>query len=158
MRARGAKVTDIVVLVVAADDGVMPQTKEAIAHAKAANVPLVVAINKIDKPEANYRAREAGTGRGKRVAGRVRRRRAVHSRFRPRPARASTRLLDAIAAAGRSAGAEGAAKDAPARGIVIEARLDKGRGPVATDARAVGHAASAATSCWPARCSAACAR
>jgi translation initiation factor IF-2 len=130
MRARGAKATDIVILVVAADDGVMPQTKEAIAHAKAAGVPLVVALNKIDKPEANpdrvkqelvanevvpeeyggespFIAVSAKTGKG------------VDDLLENVLLQAEVLELTAV-------------KNGPAKGLVIESQLDKGRGPVAT--------------------------
>ena len=130
MRARGAKATDIVILVVAADDGVMPQTKEAIAHAKAGGVPLVVAINKIDKPGANpdrvkqelvaeevvpeeyggdapFITVSAKTGEG------------IDSLLENVLLQAEVLELTAPV-------------EVPARGLVIEAKLDKGRGPVAT--------------------------
>jgi len=130
MRARGAKVTDMVVLVVAADDGVMPQTKEAIAHAKAANVPLVVAINKMDKPDANIdRVKQelvAESVLPEEYGGDV--------QFIPVSAKTGEgidRLLDGLLLQAEVLELR-APKDAPARGIVIEARLDKGRGPVAT--------------------------
>ena len=130
MRARGAKVTDIVVLVVAADDGVMPQTKEAIAHAKAANVPLVVAMNKIDKPDANPdRVKQelvAESVLPEEYGGDV--------QFMPVSAKTGQgidELLDAILLQAEVLELK-APKDAPAKGIVIESRLDKGRGPVAT--------------------------
>jgi translation initiation factor IF-2 len=130
MRARGAKVTDMVVLVVAADDGVMPQTKEAIAHAKAAGVPLVVAINKIDKPEANpERVKQelvAESVLPEEYGGDV--------QFIPVSAKTGEgidRLLDGLLLQAEVLELK-APKDAPAKGIVIEARLDKGRGPVAT--------------------------
>ncbi len=130
MRARGAKVTDIVVLVVAADDGVMPQTKEAIAHAKAGNVPLVVAINKIDKPEANpERVKQELVAESvipEEYGG--------ETQFIPVSAKTGAgidELLDAILLQAEVLELK-APKDAPARGIVIESRLDKGRGPVAT--------------------------
>jgi len=130
MRARGAQVTDIVILVVAADDGVMPQTREAVQHAKAAGVPLIVAVNKIDKPEAdpdrvkNELAQEdvipedwggdtmfinvsAHTGEG------------------------VDNLLESILLVAEVLELK-AVKDGPAKGVVIESRLDKGRGPVAS--------------------------
>jgi translation initiation factor IF-2 len=130
MRARGAKVTDIVVLVVAADDGVMPQTIEAINHAKAAKVPLVVAMNKIDKHEANPEkvkqellahevvAEDFG-GDSPVVAVSAKTGQGVDALLEQILLQAEVLELKAPI-------------DAPAKGVVIEARLDKGRGPVAT--------------------------
>jgi translation initiation factor IF-2 len=130
MRARGAKVTDIVVLVVAADDGVMPQTKEAIAHAKAGKVPIVVAINKIDKPEANpERVKQELVAESV-----VPEEYGGDAQFVPVSAKTGAgidALLDAILLQAEVLELK-APKDAPARGIVIESRLDKGKGPVAT--------------------------
>ena len=130
MRARGAKATDIVVLVCAADDGVMPQTREAIHHAKAANVPLVVAVTKVDKPEANLE--------------RVKQELIAESVI-PEEYGGESPFVGVSAKTGQGVDelleqvllqAEvlelTAPVDAPAKGLVIEARLDKGRGPVAT--------------------------
>jgi translation initiation factor IF-2 len=130
MRARGAKATDIVILVVAADDGVMPQTKEAIHHAIAAGVPLVVAINKIDKPEAN----------SERVKTEL-----VAEQVVPEEYGGDVPFIPVSAKTGEGIDALlenvllqaeilelKAPKEAPAQGLVIEARLDKGKGPVAT--------------------------
>jgi translation initiation factor IF-2 len=130
MRARGAKATDIVVLVVAADDGVMPQTREAIAHAKAAGVPLVVAINKIDKPGANQdRVRQE----------------LIAEQVVPEEYGGESPFIPVSAKTGEGIDALlenvllqaevmelNAPVNSPARGLVIEAKLDKGRGPVAT--------------------------
>lgn len=130
MRARGAKATDIVILVVAADDGVMPQTKEAIAHAKAAGVPIVVAINKVDKQGANVN----------RVTQELVAEQVVpeeyggDSPFVPVSAKTGQgidSLLENVLLQAEILELK-APVDAMAKGIVIEARLDKGRGPVAT--------------------------
>jgi len=130
MRARGAKATDIVILVVAADDGVMPQTKEAIKHAKAAGVPIVVAINKIDKPDSNP----------ERVKNEL-----VVEEVVPEEFGGDSPFVSVSAKTGQGIDqlleqvllqAEVLELRAPvasmAKGLVIEARLDKGRGPVAT--------------------------
>ncbi len=130
MRARGAKATDIVILVVAADDGVMPQTKEAIHHAKAAGVPLVVAINKMDKPDANVdRVKQELVAEGvipEEYGG--------DSPFVPVSAKKGTGIDDLLEQVLLQAEVLEltAQKDAPAKGLIIEARLDKGRGAVAT--------------------------
>ena len=130
MRARGAKVTDIVVLVVAADDGVMPQTIEAIRHAKAAHAPIIVAINKIDKPEANparvtqellqYDVQVEAFG-GETLSVEVSATKGTNL----------DKLLEAIALQAELLNLV-ADPDRSAEGTVIEARLDRGRGPVAT--------------------------
>jgi translation initiation factor IF-2 len=130
MRARGAKVTDIIVLVVAADDGVMPQTKEAINHARAADIPIVVAINKIDKPEANVE--------------KVRRELAdlqlvpeewggdtIFANISAKTGEGVNELLELIQLQAEVLELK-ANPNKRARGTVIEARLDKTRGPVAT--------------------------
>ncbi len=130
MRARGAKATDVVILVVAADDGVMPQTREAVQHAKAGNVPLVVAVNKIDKPEADP----------ERVKNELAREEVIPEEwggdvmFIPVSAKTGEgvdNLLDAVLLQAEVLEL-GAVEDCPARAVVIESRLDKGRGPVAT--------------------------
>jgi translation initiation factor IF-2 len=130
MRARGAKVTDIVVLVVAADDGVMPQTIEAIAHARAAKVPMIVAINKIDKPDAKperVRAEllqyevQVETMGGDTLEVEVSALKQINL----------DKLLEAIALQAELLDLS-SNPNRPAEGTVIEARLDKGRGPVAT--------------------------
>src|SRR5450830_1011812 len=130
MRARGAKATDIVILVVAADDGVMPQTKEAIAHAKAAGVPLVVAINKIDKPGANLeRVKQELVAEGV-----VPEEYGGESPFVSVSAKTGEgvdSLLEQVLLQAEVLELT-AAIDVPAKGLVVEARLDKGRGPVAT--------------------------
>ncbi len=130
MRARGAQATDIVILVVAADDGVMPQTKEAIAHSKAAGVPIVVAINKIDKPDANLeRVKNELVAEGvvpEEFGG--------DAPFVGVSAKVGTgidTLLEQVLLQAEVLELKAPA-DAAAKGIVIEAKLDKGRGPVAT--------------------------
>ena len=132
MRARGAKVTDIAVLVVAADDGVMPQTKESIAHARAAEVPIVVAVNKIDAPEADpnrVRTELAAEGLQPEEWGGT-------TQFSDVSAKQSTNLDDLLEKVLLVADVEQeglkANPNADASGPIIESRLDVGRGPVAT--------------------------
>ena len=130
MRARGAQGADIVVLVVAADDGVMPQTKEAISHAKAAGVPLVVAINKIDKPDANpERVKQELVAEGV-----VPEEYGGDSPFVPVSAKTGAGIDDLLENVLLQAEVLElkAPVEAPAKGLVIEAKLDKGKGPVAT--------------------------
>jgi translation initiation factor IF-2 len=130
MRARGAKATDIVILVVAADDGVMPQTEEAVAHAKAAGVPLVVAVNKIDKEDADLdRIKNALAALDV-----IPEEWGGDTMFMPVSAKVGTgidELLEAVLLQAEVLELQ-AQPSVPGRGVVVESRLDKGRGPVAT--------------------------
>jgi translation initiation factor IF-2 len=130
MRARGAQATDIVILVVAADDGVMPQTKEAIKHAKAAGVPIVVAINKIDKPDANLDRVKSELVAEEVVPEEF----GGESPFVPVSAKTGQGVDDLLEQVLLQAEVLElrAPVEAMAKGLVIEAELDKGRGPVAT--------------------------
>src|SRR5689334_18776161 len=130
MRARGSQITDLVILVVAADDGVMPQTIEAIAHAKAAKVPVIVAMNKIDKPEANPQRIKNELLSHEIVSEEL----GGETQFVEVSAKTGQgidKLLEAIALQAEVLELKAPVK-APAKGVVIESRLDKGRGPVAT--------------------------
>jgi translation initiation factor IF-2 len=130
MRARGAKLTDIVILVVAADDGVMPQTVEAINHSKAANVPIIVAVNKIDKPEADLdRVRNELSKQGlipEEWGGET-----IFVQISAKTGVGIDQLLDSILVQAEVLELTAIAA-CPARGVVIESRLDKGRGAVAS--------------------------
>jgi translation initiation factor IF-2 len=130
MRARGAKVTDIVVLVVAADDGVMPQTAEAVQHARAAGVPIIVAVNKIDRPEADPERVKQDLANHEVIpeawGGDT-----IFVHVSAKTGEGVEELLDAILVQSEVLELKAPATG-PARGVVIESRLDKGRGPVAS--------------------------
>ncbi|MCP1623203.1 translation initiation factor IF-2 [Pseudomonas nitroreducens] len=130
MRARGAQATDIVILVVAADDGVMPQTQEAVQHAKAAGVPIVVAVNKIDKPDANPDNIKNGLAAldviPEEWGGD-----APYVHVSAKMGTGVDELLEAVLLQAEVLELK-ATPSAPGRGVVVESRLDKGRGPVAT--------------------------
>ena len=130
MRARGAKATDIVILVVAVDDGVMPQTIEAINHSKAAGVPLIVAINKIDKPDSNPE-KVRGELLGHEVIPEELGGDSMFIEVSAQTGQGIDNLLDAVLLQAEVLELK-APINTPAKGIIVEGRLDKGRGPVTT--------------------------
>ena len=130
MRARGAKATDLVVLVVAADDGVMPQTVEAVQHSKAAEVPIIVAVNKMDRPDANP-DRIMQDLSNKEVIPEEWGGDTIFAKVSAQTGEGVDELLESILLQSELLELR-AAQDGPASGVVVESRLDKGRGPVAT--------------------------